>query len=161
VDRAGRTVPQRAAGGFNAMKWMSEKSIIPRLVLGSVFVCSGLNGLFRLFPDENFSPQGQAFINTLRESGFWVAVKTVELIGGFLLIYGNLGILGVLMLAPICVGIVIFHAILSPQGAWLGYLAFALEIALIILWRKNFMEVLRHGFQDPEPITGERDPRGT
>ena len=116
-----------------------------RLVLGTIFTISGLNGLVGFFPDLHYSVEGEAFIRTLKESGiFWTLFKLVEASAGVLLLFGALGQLGVLALIPITLAILVFHVFLSPlHGAWLGYLVFGLEMALLWLNRHSLRLLFR------------------
>lgn len=115
---------------------------LPRILLGSIFVVSGLNGFINFIPEQSYSPEGGAFIQNLKDSGFfWPLLKAAEIVGGILLLFGSMGQLGVLVLAPITVGIVLFHTFLSIEGAWLAYSLLALEIFLLILWRQNYAKM--------------------
>jgi|GEM_PF-3392428 len=117
--------------------------LVPRLLLGVIFTASGLNGFFNLIPEPQFSAPGAAFLEALREGGFYTLLKTAELSAGLLLLFNFAGQLGVLILVPICIGIVTFHWFLSPQGALLGWIALALELVMIAVYRKNFLKMFK------------------
>lgn len=126
---------------------MNFKTAIPRIALGTIFLFSGLNGFFHFLPAQGFSEGGTAFVASLREAGFlWSFIKFTEVVAGVLLLFNVAGQLGVLLLAPICVGIFFFHTFLSPQGAGLGWAVIALELVMVYLWRDNFKRI----FQAPE-----------
>ena len=114
----------------------------PRILLGSIFILSGINGFLQIFPEPQFSVEGSSFITRLKESGFWwLLLKTTEIVGGVLLISKSLGRFGVLLLAPITLAIVAFHLVFSIQGSALGFLVFTLELLLIFMWRKNLAKL--------------------
>ncbi len=137
---------------------MISKSDLPRIALGSIFVISGLNGFFNFMAIQGISSQGIDFIESLKSMGFmWTFIKSVELIAGTLLLFNVAGQLGVLLLAPICVGIFFFHAFLSPSGSALGWIAIALEIAMIVAWRKNFLRIFFIANPDEEEDRLERE----
>jgi putative oxidoreductase len=115
---------------------------LPRIALGVIFLISGLNGFFEFVPAQQFSPEGNAFITHLKQSGFfWPLLSSAEIIGGVLLLFGSMGQVGVLVLAPICAGIVLFHTFLSPEGRWVAYGLFALEVAVIAIYWRNFAKI--------------------
>ena len=137
---------------MSEFQWSRLKFHLPRVILGAVFVFSGLNGFFGLFPDPAYSESGQSFIAQLKASNvWWVLLKSIELIGGTLLLSGSAGRFGVLVLAPITAGIFLFHLFLSPQGAWLGYTVFALEVFLLFAWRKNLVRLVYHPHHEVSP----------
>ena len=83
--------------------------------------------------------EGRAFIDGLREMGyFWSILKAAEVIAGTLLIFNVMGQFGVLMLAPLCLGILFFHTFYSLEGSLFGWIAIGLEIAMLFIWRKHF-----------------------
>lgn len=126
---------------------MNFKTAIPRIILGTIFLVSGLNGFFNFLPMQGFSEGGAAFVASLQEAGFlWSFIKLTEVVAGTLLLFNVAGQLGVLLLAPICAGIFFFHTFLSPQGAGLGWAVIALEAILIYFWRDNFKKI----FDDPD-----------
>lgn len=57
-------------------------------------------------------------------------VKGIELLVALLLLSGRLPALALLLLAPIVVNIVAFHAFLAPTGSALGFLTLALRVFL-------------------------------
>jgi uncharacterized membrane protein YphA (DoxX/SURF4 family) len=115
---------------------------LPRILLGTIFILSGINGFLKIFEEPEFSAQGQSFISNLKASGlWWLLLKTLEVVGGVLLISRSLGRFGVLLLAPITLSIVLFHAMFSLKGSSLGFLVFALGLFLIFMWRKNLAKL--------------------
>jgi uncharacterized membrane protein YphA (DoxX/SURF4 family) len=114
-------------------------SKIPRTLLGIVFLTSGLNGFFNFLPDQIYSIRGSAFIEAFKDMGyFWSFLKLAEVTAGTLLIFNVMGQFGVLMLAPICLGILFFHTFYSPQGSLFGWIAIALELTMLFIWRDHF-----------------------
>jgi putative oxidoreductase len=122
---------------------------IARIILGVIFCISGINYVFGIFHVQ-YSVAGQSFIENLQAIGVvWPLLKITELICGLMLVFGYFGPLALFILAPITLGIVFFHAFLSPgQGSLLGYIVFALEVGLIIYWRKYFIHLFRDFFAD-------------
>ncbi len=111
---------------------------VMRLALGIIFTIAGLNGLFNFILSPKISPEGEAFIQSLKQSGFfWSLVNLVETSAGIFLLFGVLDQLAVLALVPITLGIFLFHIFLSPQGAWLAYLVTLLEVLLLWNYRRS------------------------
>lgn len=72
-------------------------------------------------------------------------VKGIELLVALLLLSGRLPALALLLLAPIVVNIVAFHAFLAPTGSALGLLTLALRVFLARQYWPAFCGV----FQSP------------
>jgi uncharacterized membrane protein YphA (DoxX/SURF4 family) len=135
--------------------------LLPRLLLGFIFTASGLNGFFHILPEQPLSTEGQAYIQAIREAGLiWPIIKGAELVAGLLLLFNFAGQLAVLILVPICLGIVVFHWFLSPQGAWIAWIAFALQITMIIIYRKNFMSMFKGKDDDAKILQREHERKG-
>lgn len=118
--------------------------LVVRLSLAIIFIMGGLNGFYPFLKMPPFTPQGAAFVAALKESGiFWTLVNLVELSAGVLLLFGALGQLAVLALAPITIGIFAFHTFLSPPGAWLGIVALVLEIILLWIYRRSLKSIFK------------------
>jgi len=130
---------------------MNKKTYIPRIVLGLIFVLAGLNGFLSFLPGLELSSSGETFINSLRESGFiWPLINLVELVAGSLLLFNVFGQLAVLLLAPICLGIVLFHMLYSIQGSTIAWVAVALEVTMMFLYRKNLLNIFKQFKEDSQ-----------
>lgn len=121
-----------------------RRLLLPRLLLGSIFVFAGLNGFFNFF-NQGYSPEGQEFIAQLRASDMlWGLLHGIEVLGGSLLVFSTGQLSGILILAPVTAGIAAFHILLSPQGSALGIVAVALEVFFIGYWWKNLVRLFHH-----------------
>lgn len=93
---------------------------IIRLGLGLVFLASGLAGLLGLagvLPTPAPSGAAAPFLDGLADAGYVMPlVKLVELGAGVLLLTGRAVPLALVLLAPIVINIVGFHAALAPEG---------------------------------------------
>lgn len=126
------------------------RNYFPRLALGAIFLIAGLNGFFSFLPEMSMSNAGSAFIDSLKSSGYvWALINTVEIVAGTLLLFNVMGQLAVLLLAPICLGIFMFHTMYSIEGSTLAWVAIALELTMIFIWRKNFLAMFRE-FRDTD-----------
>lgn len=119
--------------------------LIARLLLGLLFVASGIGGLVAEPPPLE-GPVGD-FTAIMQSSYLLVLVKVVEIACGLLLLVGRFVPLALVVLAPIVVNILFFHATLQPAGIGPGLVAAVLGIYLAWVHRAAFAALLRarHG----------------
>src|ERR1041384_1295457 len=89
-----------------------------RFLLGLVFFVSGLDGFLHFLPQPSEPPSEAAmsFAVALMKSGYmFPLIKGVELVVGALLLANRLVPLALVLLAPVLVNIVAFHAFLAPS----------------------------------------------
>ena len=113
---------------------MSQKlPLVARILLGLVFTVFGLNFFLQFLPQPKMEPEAGAFLGALVAGKILALVKVVEVGGGLALLAGQFVPLALALLAPVIVGIVLFHAVFDPAGlviplviaAMAGYLAWA------------------------------------
>src|ERR1700682_2354987 len=107
---------------------MKIVTLIARLLLGLIFVVFGLNG-FLNFINMGPMPSGLAgqFIVALALSHYFWLVAALQVAGGGLLLLNSFVPLALVLLGPVIVNIISYHAFLNPSGA-------VLAIAVVILW---------------------------
>jgi uncharacterized membrane protein YphA (DoxX/SURF4 family) len=112
-----------------------------RISLGLLFVVFGLNGFLNFLPAPSGPvPQGaMEFGGALMKTGYMLPlIKGTEVLAGLLLL-SNLWVpLALVLLAPVLVNILAFHAFLAPDGTILAVALAAIEIALAWSYRKAF-----------------------
>lgn len=114
-----------------AINFRNRKLVIgARVVLGLMFLGSGLGGLL-----GGSSLQGvpENMIPTMRmllDSGIFYMIKVTELVSGLMLIFGIFPALAAIFVAPICVGIIVFTAFVSPENMWGGFVVGAFTLYL-------------------------------
>jgi putative oxidoreductase len=96
---------------------MKIAMMIARILLGLLFFVFGLNGFLHFMPMGPM-PTGDAgqFIGALMHSHYFVAVAAVQVIGGALLLVGRYVPLGLVLLGPVIVNILLYHALMFPKG---------------------------------------------
>jgi uncharacterized membrane protein YphA (DoxX/SURF4 family) len=115
----------------------------PRILIGVIFLLSGLNGLLDIFPMQRISPEGtNLFLNFKAHGILWTLIHFAEIIGGIFLIFGSMGQLGVLLLAPVTLSIWLFHSSLSSVGLWHGHALLVLELFLLAFYWRNIAQML-------------------
>jgi putative oxidoreductase len=102
--------------------------LIARLLLGLIFVVLGLNG-FLNFIEMGPMPAGLAgqFIGALVQSHYFWVVAALQVAGGALLLVNRYVPLALVLLGPVIVNIILYHAFLNLTGV-------ALAIVVTILW---------------------------
>ena len=106
---------------------MRIAGLIARYLLGLIFVVFGANGFLHFIPMP--PPPGVAgqFMGALFVSHVLVVVFLLELIPGILLLVGRYVPLALVLLGPVIVNIVLFHAFMAPSGL-------PLAAVVVILW---------------------------
>src|SRR5712692_6283829 len=127
-------IAQSAMSSKGRLSWFEEENemkiaaLIARLLLGLIFVVFGLNGFLHFIPMGPM-PSGLAgqFIGALFQSHYVLVVSALQVAGGVLLLVNRYVPLGLVLLGPVIVNIILYHAVLNPTGI-------ALAIVVVILW---------------------------
>jgi hypothetical protein len=115
-----------------------------RLLLGLVFFVFGLNGFLQFFPAPPAPERAMAFMGALASTGYmFPLIKSVEVIGGALLLSNRFVPLALAIVAPNVVNIVLFHAVLAPGGLAVALFVLALELFTAWSYRDAFAPLLR------------------
>jgi hypothetical protein len=106
---------------------MRIAGLIARYLLGLTFTVFGANGFLHFIPMP--LPPGVAgqFMSALFVSHVLVVVYLLELIPGILLLVGRYVPLALVLVGPVIVNIVLFHAFMAPSGL-------PLAIVVVVLW---------------------------
>lgn len=122
------------------MDYRNRKAvIIVRILLGLFLIMSGVSGLM-IGDDLSKIPAPMVpYMRTLLDTGLFHLIKITELVAGVMLVVGFLPALATLFIAPLCVGILVFHLTVAPAIAdmWGGLLVTVLTIYLgYAYWNK-------------------------
>lgn len=123
---------------------MKVLTIITRILLGLVFVVFGSNAFFHFIPMPPI-PQTLAgdFTKVFIASGYVYVVGGFQIVGGLLLLIGRFVPLGLTLLAPIIVNILLFHALMAPEGFPPGIVVAVFELFLLWRYREAFAAILQ------------------
>jgi putative oxidoreductase len=115
---------------------MKITAAIARILLGIVFLVFGLNGFLHFMPMQ--PPPGLAgqYLGVLFVSHYLVAVFVLQLAGAVPLLVNRFVPLGLIILGPMIVNILLFHALMQPQGL-------PLALVVLVLWLIVFYSVRR------------------
>lgn len=116
-----------------------------RLLLGLLFLVTGLNGFLDFLPHPTTPiPEGAlAFTAAMLSTGYlFPLVMGTQLVSGALLLLNRWVPLGLTLLAPVVVNILAFHLFLAPTGLGLALVVLALELYLAWTYRRVFLPML-------------------
>lgn len=122
-----------------------------RALLGLIYVFFGLNFFLHFLPMPPPPAQpgaAEGFMSGLFQTGYFLPmVKGLEiLLGGFLLL--NLFTpLVLILLAPISLNILLFHAFLAPENMAISVLIVLLQVYLFWVYQKSYRNVLARTVQ--------------
>ena len=123
---------------------MSRIISVARVLLGLGFVVFATNYFIPFLPAQDPPPaEALPFIGAFVTSGFLTFVKVIELGAGLLLLSNRFVPLALALLAPIIVGITMFHALLAPAGLPIAVVFVALELVLAWGYRTAFAPMLK------------------
>lgn len=117
-------------------------------LLGFLFMGVGLMVLLDLGPKPEPPPEGTAvahFFTAFASTGYLTFVKVLEVLGGLLVAIPKTRGLGLLVLGPIIVNILAFHALVARDGVFAPMVVAVSVLALYLLWveRASFLGLLR------------------
>jgi putative oxidoreductase len=113
---------------------MKIASTIARYLLGFIFFVFGLNGFLQFIHMPPPTGTAAQFMGALFVSHYLVVIFLLQLIPAVLLLANRYVPLALLLLGPVIVNILLFHAFMAPSG-----LPLALVVA--ILWTLTFAGV--------------------
>jgi hypothetical protein len=127
---------------------MKMTATIARLLLGAIFVFFGSN-LFLNFLHAPM-PAGTAgqFFGALFVSHYIYALALFQVVGGLLLLINRYVPLGLILLAPLIVGIFLMHALMAPSGLPIACLVIVLWLLTAYRVRSAFMGLLQRHVRD-------------
>lgn len=121
-------------------KIKSISAISARIVLGLIYFVFGLNFFFHFIPTP--PPAGgvaDAFTGGLFQSGyFFPMLKGIEVVLGALLLGGFFVPLALVILMPISINILLFHAFLTPGNTLMGIVIVLVHVYLAWSYRDYY-----------------------
>jgi hypothetical protein len=122
---------------------------VPRALLGFLFLVSAVDGFWFIFTGNHLihpptSAKGLAFEHALQASGFfWPFLKTINLVGALSLLLNVFPAFGLALIAPVMATIVLFHAVINPQGLPVAGILVVLGLMLVWAWRDRYAALFR------------------
>ena len=125
---------------------------VARILLGLVFLVFGLNGFLQFLPAPSHPGPGGAFLGALAATGYmFPLIKGTEVLAGLLLLGRRAVPLALVLLAPIVVNILAFHAFLDPAGTPMAIAIAGLGAYLAWVHRAAYVPLFRGGPAAVEP----------
>ncbi|HMJ89485.1 MAG TPA: DoxX family membrane protein [Candidatus Acidoferrum sp.] len=116
---------------------------IARILMGLMFFVFGLNGFLNFMPQPKEMPADiMAVTGSLMKAGYMTVVSGTQLLVGILLLLNRFVPLALALIAPIIVGIIVFHIYLAPATIGPGIVVLLLELYLAWAYRSAFRPML-------------------
>ena len=125
-------------------KIKSISAVSARSVLGLIYFVFGLNFFLHFIPTPPSAGEvADAFTGGLFQSGyFFPMLKGLEIVLGALLLIGLFVPLALVVLTPISINILLFHAFLTPGNTLMGIVIVALHVYLVWIYRDYYKPLL-------------------
>src|SRR5262249_42685306 len=95
--------------------------------------------ILHLAPNQPMPEGASAFVGALMKTGYMMPlVWATEIISGVLILLGIFIPFALLLLTPVMVNILLFHAFLAPSGGGFGIILALLEFWLPWQYRRSF-----------------------
>ena len=114
--------------------FMKIVTLICRLLLGLVFVVFGLNSFLHFIPQPPPSGLALEYFTVMTKSHYMMLPFALQIVGGTLLLLNRYVPLALALVGPVVVNILMFHALMAPEGIAPGLL-------VAILWSVVFFRV--------------------
>ena len=115
---------------------MKTVSLLARLLLGLIFLVFGLNGFLNFIPMPPPTGVAAQYMGALFVSHYLIPVFLLQLIAGGLLLANRFVPIALVLLGPVIVNILLFHALMAPAGL-------PLAVVVTVLWLTVFFGVGR------------------
>ncbi len=113
---------------------MNKLIIVLRILLGAMLIVFGSNKFIGFLPDFEFAnPEAGIFFGALASSYVLKTVGLIEVLVGLLLLVNKAVPFALVVLAPISVNIVLFHATLDPAN--IGPAAFVFLVNTFLIFK--------------------------
>jgi len=127
---------------------MKIASSIARILLGLLFLVFGLNGFLHFIPMPPPTGMAGQYLGTLFVSHYLIAVFLLQVAGGLLLLVNRFVPAALVLLGPVLVNILLFHALMAPEGLPLALVATVLWAVVFWRVRRVFAGIFQAEFKD-------------
>ena len=132
---------------------MKIASLVARLLLGLVFLVFGLNGFLHFIKAP--MPEGIAgqFAGAIFVSKYYVVIFGVQFISGVLFLVNRFVPLAVVLIGPVIVNILCFHALMGAPGLPLAIVVALLWAIVAIRNKQHLAGIFVQRGENPEKPT--------
>jgi putative oxidoreductase len=126
---------------------MKTASTIARYLAGVIFLVFGLNGFLHFIPLPPPSGVAGQFMGALFVSHYLTLIFALQVIGAVLLLANRYVPLALVILAPVIVNILSFHALMAQSGLPLALFVTVLWVLVFVHVRAAFAALFQARFQ--------------
>ena len=126
---------------------MKTASTVARYLAGVIFLVFGLNGFLHFIPLPPPSGVAGQFMGVLFVSHYLILIFALQVIGAVLLLANRYVPLALVILAPVIVNILSFHALMAPSGLPLALFVTVLWALVFVYVRSAFAPLFQARFQ--------------
>ena len=117
---------------------------VARLLLGLMFTVFGLNGFFHFIHQPPPSSEtAMQYMGAMAHGGMFPFIFGLQLVGGLLMLAGVFVPIALVLLGPVIVNILLFHALMAPSEIGPGLLALVLWLVVFYGTRDSFAGIFR------------------
>ena len=117
--------------------------IIVRLLMGLMFLFASIVVLFKLVPQPELKGGAKLFMEGIAASIYLMPLlKVTELLCGIAFVSGRFVPLATVVIFPITLNILLYHAFLAPEGLPVAIALFLANLFLAYAYRKNYASIL-------------------
>ena len=113
--------------------------LVSRLLLGLIFFIFGLNNILHFLHMPYPSGDALTWFGIMAAHGWMTFVGVIMVIGGLLLLVGRFVPLALVLLGPVIVNILLYHALLWPHGYAPAIVVAVLEVVLLAFYHRSFL----------------------
>ncbi len=118
---------------------MKIAATIVRILMGLMFIFSSVVVLFKLVPQPEQTGAVKVFMEGMAASVYLLTlIKVTELGCGILFLVGRFAPLATVMIFPITLNILFFHAFVAPEGLVMAIILMLANLFLAYVYRKNY-----------------------
>lgn len=126
------------------MQSMPTKVI--RFLVGALLLLGGVGKFVPILEQPPHNEAGAAFLTALVATGYMMPViGLVEILAGLAFVTGRYVAAAAVILAPVALNIVLFHAVLDPSGAGPGFFVGAANVWLLVVSLPKYRDMLDAG----------------
>ncbi|KYG66079.1 hypothetical protein AZI86_03160 [Bdellovibrio bacteriovorus] len=124
---------------------MNKAKTAARIVFGLLWLIFGLNFFFNFLPPQPPVPEeAMKFLGGLMANPYmFPTIKSLEIIVGLMLVANIAVPLALVLIAPITVNILLFHAILAPAGMGVTLLMVILNVFLGVAYFNSYKPLFK------------------
>jgi hypothetical protein len=116
---------------------------VARYLLGAIFFVFGLNGFLQFLPAPPLPGPAGALMGAFAASGYmFPLIKATEVLAGLALLTNRFAPLALVVLAPVTIHILAFHAVLAPAGMILPLVVLAAHLGAAWGYRSLYRPLL-------------------